>query len=319
MLLGVEIGGTKLQLGVGRGDGILHALVRESVDPGRGAQGILESIELAYPRLLEQAGVGRDEIAAAGVGFGGPVDPVRGTTRHSFQVPGWDGFPLADWIRERLSLERVVVENDADAAGLAEALLGAGQGASPLLYSNIGSGIGGALVSDGRIYRGSGAGALEIGHLRVPSLIAPDTVELEQVASGWAIGRQAQDAALAISLDPQHRWIVVQLAGGDPDRITAVHVAQAALADDPVALDILKNARSSLAFALSQAVTLLAPRRIVLGGGVSLIPNHLWLDPIRLLVDAGTFPPFRATFEIVTARLGEEVVVHGAILLANPA
>lgn len=315
--LGVEIGGTKLQLGIGRGDGILRALHRERVDPAGGAPEILERIELAYPRLLEQAGISRDEIAGAGVGFGGPVDPVRGTIQRSFQVAGWDGFPLADWIRERLGLERVVVENDADAAGLAEALMGAGRGQSPLLYSNVGSGIGGALVVDGRLYRGSGAGALEIGHLHVPDPRpgSSGTVELEQIASGWAIGRQARDAALAMSHDQRRAWSVLAHADGEPDRITAVAVAHAASTGDPIALLILQNARAAIAFALTQAITLLAPKRIVFGGGVSLIPDDLWLEPIRHQVAASAFPPFLGTFDIVTALLGEEVVVHGALLL----
>ena len=318
--LGVEIGGTKLQLGIGPGDGTLRALHRERVDPAQGAPGILARIEHAYPRLIEQAGIRRDQISAAGVGFGGPVDPLRGTVQKSFQVPGWEGFPLADWLRERLDLTRVVVENDADAAGLAETILGAGQGASPLLYSNIGSGIGGALIVSGQIYRGSGSGALEIGHLNVPDPRpgSDQTLELEQIASGWAIGRHAREAALAMSHDQRQAWSVLSRAGGDPNHITAIDVAQAAETGDPDAVAILRNARTALAFALNQAVTLLAPRRIVLGGGVSLIPDQLWLDPIRIAVAAIAFAPFRDNFDIVTALLGEEVVIHGALLLACP-
>ncbi len=318
--LGIEIGGTKLQLAIGRGDGDLRALERQRVDPAQGARGILEGIEHAYPRLLEQSGVDRREIKAAGVGFGGPVDHARGMTLRSFQVAGWEDFPLAAWIHERLGIERVVVENDADAAGLAEALLGAGQGVSPLLYSNVGSGIGGALVIDGRIYRGSGWGSLEIGHLLVPDPRpgCSGTVELEQIASGWAIGRQARASASAMTADQQAEWDVLKHAGGQPGQVTAMTVAHAASLGDITALAILANARSAVSFALTQAITLLAPRRIVLGGGVSLIPDDLWLEPIRHAVATNAFPPFRGTFDILAAQFGEEVVIHGALLL-NPA
>ena len=142
--LGIEIGGTKLQLGIGHGQGKLRALDRLRVDPSRGANGVFEQIEDAVPRLLANAKLDRKQIQAAGIGFGGPVDVQTGRIQKSFQIFGWDDYPLADWIGERLDIPRVVVENDADTAGLAEARFGAGVGHSPLLYITVGSGIGGA-------------------------------------------------------------------------------------------------------------------------------------------------------------------------------
>ena len=97
------------------------------------------------------------------------------------------------------------------------------------------------------------------------------------------------------------------------------HVAQAVLEGDQRAGVILDLARQRLAFALRQAIALFAPRRIILGGGVSLIGEAHWLQPIRELVEAEVFPPFRGSFDIVPAALGEEVVVHGALALAHDA
>ncbi len=91
----------------------------------------------------------------------------------SYQIAGWDDFPLGAWIREHLEVPRVVVHNDADTAGLGEARFGAGLGYSPLLYMTVGSGIGGALILHDRIYRGFGKGAGEIGHLRVLDVARP--------------------------------------------------------------------------------------------------------------------------------------------------
>ena len=88
---------------------------------------------------------------------------------------------------------------------------------------------------------------------------------------------------------------------------------EAAATGDPDSAAILDRARTAVAFALAQAITLLAPRRIVIGGGVSLIGETAWFDPIRRLVDRDVFPPFRGHFDIVPAALGEEVVVHGAL------
>src|SRR5206468_516968 len=101
--------------------------------------------------------------------------------------------------------------------------------------------------------------------------------------------------------------------------ITAERVARAAIAGDAQSEAVLDRARRALAFALRQAVMLLAPRRIILGGGVSLIGETHWFRPLRELVDADVFPPFRGSFDIVAAALGEEVVVHGALALADDA
>ena len=114
----------------------------------------------------------------------------------------------------------VVLENDADSAGLAEARFGAGVGHSPLLYMNVGSGIGGALVVDQQIYRGSGQGAIEIGHLRVPDSHGRrelGTVELEQVASGWAIASAARELGRRKIQEGRGDWLVLTRAQGNPE------------------------------------------------------------------------------------------------------
>jgi glucokinase len=317
--LGIEIGGTKLQLGIGQGQGSLLALDRLRVDPSRGAEGVLEQIAHAVPRLLAQAKLNGQQINAVGIGFGGPVDVQNGRTQKSFQIDGWDDYPLAGWIGEHLEIPRVVVENDADTAGLAEARFGAGIGYSPLLYMTVGSGIGGALIIDEQIYRGAGHGAIEIGHLLVPEMTPVEIRlrELERVASGWAIAAAARELARQKLHDGQGEWIVLSEAQGHTDDISAASVANAAHMGDPASLTILDHATTAVAFALTQAITLLAPRRIAIGGGVSLIGDKLWFDPIRFRVDRVAFGPFRGRFDIVPAILGEEVVVHGALALAR--
>src|SRR5262249_42301864 len=156
------IGGTKLQLGVGPGDGTLRGFWRGTVHAPAGAEGIRRQITAAVPELLTSAGVDRSALRAVGVGFGGPVDDAARTVITSHQIAGWDNFPLADWLPETLGLP-AALGNDADVAGLAEALCGAGRGLSPIFYMTIGSGIGGGLIIDGKIHRGTGKGAAEIG------------------------------------------------------------------------------------------------------------------------------------------------------------
>ena len=319
-VVGIEIGGTKLQLGIGRGRGDLLAMERLRIDPTRHSGGILEQIRHAFPILLEKANVSRGRIAALGIGFGGPVDAERGVIEKSYQIAGWDGFPLGAWIVEHLDVPTVVVQNDADTAGLGEARFGAGIGHSPLLYMTVGSGIGGALILGDRIYRGFGKGAGEIGHMRVIDTASPDGIlqELELVASGWAITKAARDHASTV-MERSGRWIVLDRAAGDPSRVDAIVVAEAAREGDHASASILARAHAAIAFAITQAIALVAPRRIVIGGGVSLIGQEWWFDPIRLLVRRDVFPPFRDGFEIVPAALGEDVVVHGAMALARDA
>ena len=226
----------------------------------------------------------------------------------SHQIQGWTGFPLGDWVRETLGIDRVVIQNDADTAGLGEAVSGAGAGFSPVLYLTVGSGIGGGLIVDGSIYRGSGGGAVEIGHLFV-RLPGEPPIKLEHVASGWGIGKHAR-AKLAEG--------AVSRLQGKRD-VSGLDVSLAAAEGDSFALGVIDRAVSAMVQALSHAVTLLAPRRIILGGGVSLMPARLWIDPIREGLDPWVFPQFRGTFDVVPAALGEEVVIHGALALARSA
>src|SRR5262245_28210437 len=152
MYLGIEIGGTKLQLGLGEGDGGIRALRRADVNVAGGAEGIRKQILAAVPELLASADVALEQVQAVGIGFGGPVDDNTHSTIKSHQVSGWENFPLADWAAQALG-RPAVLANDADAAGLAEAIFGAGKGHSPIFYITIGSGIGGGLIIDGQIYR----------------------------------------------------------------------------------------------------------------------------------------------------------------------
>jgi glucokinase len=311
MYLGIEIGGTKLQLGLGDGDGKLAGLWRGKVDPAGGAVAIRGQIVAAVPELLASAGEKRSSVQGVGVGFGGPVDDSTRTVIKSHQVLGWDGFPLAEWLTQELGMP-AVLGNDADVAGLAEALFGAGQGLSPILYMTIGSGIGGGLIVDGEILRGTGRGAAEIGHLKVRA--AGGRLDaLENLASGWSIGRQAREGA---AKDPVAGARLSELAGGI-DAITAETVARAVQFGDQLATHVLGRALDALADAICAAIVLVCPRRVVIGGGVSLMGEQLLFDPLRRRIAERVFQPFAGLTDVVPASLGELVVVHGALALAR--
>ncbi len=309
MFLGVEIGGTKLQLGVGRGDGMpLEALERLDVNVRDGAAGIRRQIEEVGRQLIARHGV-----RAIGIGFGGPVDAIAGRTIKSHQIEGWDNFPLVQWCRQTLALP-AAISNDADAAGLAEARFGAGRGQGVVFYITVGSGIGGALVIDGKVYGGSSGVAAELGHLR-PGLQADrPAMTVEAAASGWGIAAAAR-AAVAAGADQSAADLLAR-AGGHIDQLTCKIVAHAAGDGNPLAGEIFRRAVRTLGWAIAQMITLLAPGVVVLGGGVPQAGEALFFAPLRSEVDRYVFPPLGGRYRIVPAVLGEDVVVHGALAVA---
>ena len=288
--------------------------------------------------------IARHPVQGIGIGFGGPVDPAAGRAVKSHQIDGWDGFPLADWCRETFSLPAVVA-NDADTAGLAEARFGAGQGRRVVFYITVGSGVGGALILDGRIHTGAAGIAAEIGHLR-PGLQSdqPD-LTVEAAASGWGIAATAQARLSGQISHPLGPWLhgrrrlkpevvrqrlieseeveeefaadLRQRCDGQLDRLTTKIVSQAAADGNRLAEEIFRHAVQTLGWAVAQVITLVAPEVIVIGGGVPLVGEALFFAPLREEVDRYVFPPLKETFRIVPAALGEEVVVHGALALAR--
>lgn len=288
LAVGIEIGGTKLQAGVGTGEGRPPFVARRKVDPAKGARAILEALPALVDDALRGAGSGISGISGVGIGFGGPVDTLRGVTLLSNQVGGWQEFPLRKWAQEAWG-RPVALQNDAKAAGLAEAKLGAGRGARRIFYVTVGSGIGGGCITEGAIDEGQGLGAGEIGHTWVPHPETGRPERLELVASGWSIARRAGSAS-------------------------AEEVHAAAERGDEGARKILAEAAGALGLGIANVASLLHPERIVIGGGVSNMGPLFW-NPLRESFERRLFGPFAGRCQIVPAALGEEVVVAGAVLL----
>lgn len=324
MFLGIEIGGTKLQLGVGGGDRAhFEAFERYDVDPEPGAEGILQQIRDAAQGLMK-----RFEIQRVGFGFGGPVDGATGRVITSHQISGWTGIPLVDWVRENLNLP-AVLGNDCDCAALAEARYGSGKGARTVFYVTVGTGVGGGLVIDQRVHGTDRPAAAEIGHLR-PGPAADDAhATVESIASGWGIAATARACLLNEAERSQDRLLptgrpvladvdrtdLLNRCGGNPESLTTRMIGEAAIEGSNGARAILSTATDTLGWAVAQVMSLIAPDVVVIGGGVSLIGDELFYEPVREAVRRYVFPPLRDACCIAAPQLGEEVVVHGAIAL----
>lgn len=309
LAIGIEIGGTKLQVVAGPDEGHVLGASRGAVDLERGPAGIRDALDRLADEALSAAGARGRRPAAVGIGFGGPVDSKAGRVICSHQVPGWSGFELGKWAEERWGAPSVV-QNDASTAAWGEWRLGAGRGCDRLFYITIGSGIGGGWVCDGKLDEGQGLGASEIGHTWVASPRGGYD-KLENISSGWSIGRRATEALAQDGRESKLRG-AAEANGG---RVTARDVSDAAEAGDALALEIMDVTTDALAAAIGNVVALLNPRRIVIGGGVSLMGDCLW-KPLREKAAARGYAPFAGTYDIVPAGLGEAVVTRGALSLA---
>ena len=299
-LLAIEIGGTKLQLCAGTPSGEIVDRCRLDVNRSAGGAGIRTQIAETIPQLLE-----RWHPRAIGVGYGGPVDYRTGRIQCSHQVEGWNDFPLGDWLREQTGLP-VVVENDANTGGLGEALHGAGRGASPVLWVNSGTGVGGGLVVGGRIYHGAIPGEVEIGHLRLNR----EGVTVEDRCAGPAVDRRVREACAQYPSSILAQLVPAGSTGGE-----ARYLAAAMGEGCTLAAQILTDVAEDLAFGLSHAVQLIHPEVIVFGGGLSLVGEPL-RERIAAALPRWVMDTFAPGPKVALAALREDAVPVGALALA---
>ena len=289
--LGIEIGGTKLQLGVGSGNDLsLTELVRLDVEKSAGARGILSQISTSGRELLS-----RHDIGSIGIAFGGPVDSSTGVVMKSHHVDGWTDLPLAEWVLDTLGLPASIA-NDCNCAALAEATLGAGAQCPRVFYVTVGTGIGGGFVVDGKPDGLERPAVAEIGHMR-PGLVHVDPGAIvESISSGMGIEKRMKT-----------------MHGMD---LTCQEIAEKARAGDSDCGEMIIDAVQCLGWAIAQVITLTSPNVIVVGGGVSLMGDDLFYKPLRRYIAQYGFPPLFDTYQIRPPALGEEVAVHGAIRLS---
>jgi len=286
--------------------------------------------------LASHSGSGDPGRVASGepgrVASGEPGRVSAGRVVKSDHIAGWERFPLGQWCREKFGLP-AAIGNDCDVAALAEARFGAGQGSDPVFYVTVGTGIGGGLVIGGQIYHGYGNAAAEIGHLRYGFDATQAEQNLESLAAGWGIAAQAASKVVRslrernfgsrseppTSGAAQAATDLLARSGNQADRLTAQVVAQAAADGNVIAREVLDQATTALGWAIAQMITLISPEVVVIGGGVSLIGDELFFRPLQAAVARYVFPPLAESYRIVPARLGEEVVLHGALALAETA
>lgn len=298
-LVGIEIGGTKLQVAVSDTAGTVRQQLRYAIDPAAGAAGIQHQLQNCFDHI------GVETIAAIGVGFGGPVDWQTGVIQTSHQVAGWAQFDLKSWLQDVAAVP-VAIDNDANVAALAEAVHGAGVGHNPVFYMTIGSGIGGGVVYNNSIYHGTAPGEVEIGHVRLSK--TGNTLESE--CSGWAVNKKVR---AFITAQPQSLLAQLAINHSGPE---ALLLRPALEKKDVAAQQIITAVADDLAFALAHVVHLFHPQLIIIGGGLSLLGE--WLRrPLSARLPNYVMTAFHPVPKIAIAMLHENVVPVGALELAK--
>lgn len=301
-LIGIEIGGSKLQLVRADASLAIQETICLEADKDKGAQGIRQQIEKGLLQIKNDR-----KISAVGVGFGGPVNHTTGKVSLSHQVEGWETFDLRQWLQQ-LAGAPVFIDNDANVAALGEAVHGAGRPFNNIFYMTIGSGIGGGLVLNKAIYHGVFPGEAEIGHLRLNK----DGDTLESSCCGWAVDEKIRKVVKA-----QPGSILGRLTG-DAVHGEARFLVKALQENDTTAKEILRETVDNIAFALSHVVHLLHPEILIIGGGLSSLGRYL-SDGIAMALPRYLMTAFLPPPPVVTAALGKQVVPIGALELARSA
>ncbi len=314
LLLAIDIGGTKLALGVAEPEafaatGALLRMAKEPIPPpGTPEPVIARVIELARELL---AGA---RPAAIGISIGGPLDHLTGTVVNFPHLPEWKGVELCRILSEALGAP-ARLDNDANLGALAEHRWGAGRGLDDMVYITVSTGIGGGVIVGGRLLHGVGSAAGEIGHITVqtdgPLCACGNPGCLERMASGTNIARRAVEMLAA---RPSEGAVLRRIAGGGAP--TAAMVFAAAREGDELAREIREETAEYLAIGIGSILHILAPQAVVLGGGVAQAGEEL-LAPLRrgLATHVHYVPLDR--IGIVAAELGHDSALLGAMTLAS--
>ncbi|GFZ83383.1 glucokinase [Paenibacillus marchantiophytorum] len=314
--VGVDLGGTKMLAALVASDGSIIAQEEIPTLAKQGADSVLDRLGSLIEGLLAASPGGRGIVRGIGVATAGTLDTAKGVVTYASNL-GWRDVAVASVLSDRFACA-VRLENDATAAAAGEWLAGAGEGSPDCLFVTISTGIGGGIISGGRLIAGTNHNAGELGHITIDGngMLCPcgNVGCLELYASGTAIGRRGAEHVRRAAEGASSHGALARLAGGDPDRVDARLVAAAAAEGDADASGILREAGRALGIGLVSIFHLLNPQVVVLGGGASHIGEPL-LAPMREIIEERCLPSIRSQVRFVASALGSSAGAVGAALL----
>jgi glucokinase len=313
MRAGLDIGGTKaVAVVAGRdGEGLREVRI-ESWTRGTWEQDF-ETLARTLDGLLAESGVAPEDLETLGVSAAGPLEPVRGIVLNPPNLPGWENAPVGPYFEKRLKV-RVRVENDANAAALAEWRFGAGRGSCNLAFLTMSTGVGAGLILDGRLYRGARFQAGEIGHVPVVPEGRPCACGLRGCLETYT-GGAALAARLRSDVAEGRSPAILELAGGDSGAVTTETWVEAIRAGDPYAVALRDEYVDHLSRGLAILVTTLDLERVILGTIVQRNPDLL-LEPLQVRVGERVWKSHHDV-QVLAGELGERMPAYAALSVAE--
>ncbi|MHA7837148.1 MAG: ROK family protein [bacterium] len=313
-LLGIDVGGTKLAMAVGGRDGAPTHRMRRAIALTGDWRRDLEVLTDDARRLLEEATkAGASPLERIGVSVPGPLDREAGLLLNPPNLPGWSEVPVGSVLEAAFGVE-TRVENDANAAALAEWHFGAGRlQRDSLVYLTMSTGVGGGLVLGGRLHRGAHGGAGELGHAAVelPGIVC--ACGLQGCLEAYVGGNAWRDRLRRVTPDESD---VLARAGGAKESIRPEHLVEAARTGDAFALREMSRWLDYLSRGLATLVMTLEPEVIVLGTIAVAAGEELCFAPLRERVAARLWPHQAARLSIVPAALGEDLPYRAGLAVA---
>jgi glucokinase len=304
-VIGVDLGGTQVRAIRTGAQGTPEARASQLTQASEGSEAVLERIFTCIEEVLQ--GVPPEQVIGIGIGAPGPID-ADGRLHDPPNLPGWKEFSLAERISTRFELP-TFAGNDANLAALGERRFGAGRGLDDLIYVTVSTGIGGGIISGGKLVLGAHGFAAEIGHQTIvaegPICGCGQPGHLEALASGPAIARQARERIAAGAQT---------MLADYGEQIKTRDVTEAASLGDSVAIELLAKAGYYIGLGLVNLIHVLEPQRILIGGGVSQAGNLLF-DPIRETIRDHLMSSVYESVEIQPAALKGDVGLLGAVAL----
>jgi glucokinase len=313
LILGVDLGGTKILTAVTNPRGKILSRDHSITPAPKGHKAVIHSILESAHCALGQADVAISDIIAVGVGAPGLINPDTGILFTSPNLPGWRDIPLRDTIQEKLGKKTFLI-NDANAAALGEFYFGAARGTRNFIYITISTGIGGGIVIDGRLYSGAIGAAGEVGHMTIdddgPICNCGNRGCWETLASGTALAREARHR-----IEEGMRTSILEYADGDLGKVTALVIQYAAERGDSLAKELIRRTGYYLGVGLANLINIFNPELIVIGGGLSNIGSML-LDPAFKVAGERAYEQAFQAVCFACAGLGRNSGVLGAAAFA---
>lgn len=315
MYIGVDLGGTNIAVGLVSEEGKIIAQTSTPTLVGRPYQAIVEDMAVCAKKVMEEAQVTVKDVKSVGIGIPGVADQTEGRVIFCTNL-GWADIPLRVEMQKYLPLP-VYIDNDATVAGLAESYAGISANCSSSVMFTLGTGVGGGIIIDGKPWSGAHGIGSEVGHMTLvfggEQCTCGKRGCIERYASATAIIRMAKNAVREV---PESA--ILTMAGGDPNKINAKIVMDAAKAGDPTAVNVFDQYTEYLAAAINTVTTFLDPEMIVLGGGVSRAGEFL-LNAVRAKLPNYLLFKALPSPRLELARLGNEAGIIGAALLGRAA